>query len=1014
MKRLVLILAALAAVAGAVLYARSVRPVGVLHAVERERPARVLSARLSVGTEYRECRRAQPHPDSIVPRETCGVNGDPPVHLAKLVARAEILDPDSLQAAAQAAVIWWNGKTASLDLAITRLEDALRLGGDPVPLLVDLSGVYLFRAQQMQSLRDLIDALDYAHRALAIDPDNPAALLNAALAAEWFPLDHEARDAWNAYLAVDSTSPWAEEAKRRRDAIPRQPRPETVTMTSVAAAVDSFAAHYPAEARLLGWDTVLPAWGSAVLRDSVARADSLLLFAERLGSALVRDSGDATLAHAVTSIHDARGDAAATRKLAMGHRDFRTIPTAEAPQRGDQVLALNPPSPTLRAWGNAYRAAILSGTPDAASALCDSLLSQTDSVAYPALAARLHWIAGKAFKDRGAYQDGYKHLNAAARSYARIGETENFGYTRHMEGFTRNEQGDPVAGYQSVHQALRELRPHPRRRGRALFDLGMYAARDGKPLAAAVIQEEAYQAAVAAQETITVVDVLLEQARLATIAGTRGRGVQSLDSAAGLIDSISGVHRKRLEALEQFTRATTQVGSIGSSIKTLDSVVDFFDEKLDALWRMQALMGRADLHLKANDAVGARADLDSITAHVRRVSEREPAYHQRSAVIEQARNRFDSLVMLHLRDRRPLDALEALDRGRVSFDTTGQSRDATRSILAVRPGEVALEYALIGNRLLTWVVRDGSMTFVEQRVPRDELLLAIEQTGAMLATSGASELAKPHLRRLYDRLIRPVRNQLGRRDSKVVIIADGELARVPFEALLDSTYLVQDHPLRFAASLADARRPALPRDTSPLRALLVANPAFSQAEHPTLDPLDGADEEVDSLRSVYGDADTLSGENATVDSFRARVPRANVVHYAGHAVFDDTRPERSFLVLAGRGRLPADSVGSWNLSNVRMVVLSACSTLRARQGRSGGFAGLSGELLSAGAGGVVGSLWKVDDELAGPLMLEFHREYATSRDPSQALRKAQLNMLESDDPARRSPAAWAGFRYVGR
>ena len=1007
MKRLVLILAALTAVAGAVLYACTLRPVGVLHAVERARPERVFTARLSVGTEYRECERATPHPQSIVPRETCGENGDAPARLARLVAAGELLDPDSLQAAAQAGVIWWDSTTVSLDLAVTRLEDALRLGGDSVTVLVDLSGVHLFRAQQTQSLDDLMEALESAHEALALDPRNLAARLNAALAAEWVPLDHEAREAWDAYLAVDSTSPWGREARRRRDAIPRQARPDTVTMTSTVAQVDSFAARHPAEARILGWDTVLPAWGSAVLQDSAARADSLLLFAERLGSALVRDSGDATLADAVDSIRDAAGDDDATRKLAMGHRDYG----AQAP---DQVLAENPRSPALLAWASVSRAVMLTASdPDAAIALCDSLLSRIDPVRHPALAARLHWIAGKVLNDSGSYQDGYRHLTAAAEAYARIGEVEYFGYTRQMEGFTRIEKGEPVAGYQLVHQALQELRPYPRRRGRALFDLGMYAARDSRPLAAAIIQEEAYQNALAAQETITVVDVLLERARLGAISGKFGRGVRDLNSAALLIEGDSSEHRERLENLQRFTRATTQVESIGSSITMLDSVVAYFEKNPDALRRMQVLMARADLHLTAGDAVRARADLDNITAQVRRVSEGEHAYHQRSVIIEQARNRFDQLVTGHLRDRRPLDALEALDRGRVSFDSAGRASDAARDMLSVRPGEVALEYALIGNRLLTWAVRDGSMTFVEQRVPRDELLLAIEQTGAALATSGASHLADPHLQRLYDWLIRPVSNQLGEDEAPVVIIADGELARVPFEALRDSRrvrYLVEDHPLRFAASLADARRPPLPADTSALRALLIANPAFSQAEHPTLDSLEGALAEVDSLRSVYRDADTLSGENATADALWARAPLASVVHYAGHAVFDDTRPERSFLVLAGSGRLPADSVGSWNLSNVRMVVLSACSTLRARQGRSGGFAGLSGELLSAGAGGVVGSLWKVDDELAGPLMLAFHREYAKSRDPAQALRRAQLRMLIE----RRSPAAWAGFRYVGR
>ncbi|HEV3053004.1 MAG TPA: CHAT domain-containing protein, partial [Longimicrobium sp.] len=79
----------------------------------------------------------------------------------------------------------------------------------------------------------------------------------------------------------------------------------------------------------------------------------------------------------------------------------------------------------------------------------------------------------------------------------------------------------------------------------------------------------------------------------------------------------------------------------------------------------------------------------------------------------------------------------------------------------------------------------------------------------------------------------------------------------------------------------------------------------------------------------------------------------------------------------------------------------------------GGFAGLSGALLAAGAGGVVESLWQVSDQLTPPLMREFHRAYGDSGDPAHALRAAQLAMLAKSDSLQRSPAAWAGFRYTG-
>jgi CHAT domain-containing protein len=250
-----------------------------------------------------------------------------------------------------------------------------------------------------------------------------------------------------------------------------------------------------------------------------------------------------------------------------------------------------------------------------------------------------------------------------------------------------------------------------------------------------------------------------------------------------------------------------------------------------------------------------------------------------------------------------------------------------------------------------------------------------------------------------------------------VILVDGEIAGVPFSALLDrrGRYLVQDHPVRFAATLGEAARPARPAAPS-APALLVADPAFDATQYPTLDRLGGARAEVDSLRRLYRASVVLQGPAATRDALRQRAPGAGVIHYAGHAVFDDVRPERSALVLAGSdttGRLTAEAVNALQLRGVRLVVLAACSTVRARAGRSGGLAGFSGALMAAGAGGVVGSLWEADDRLTEPLMLAFHRAFRRSGDPAAALREAQLELLRSGDPARRSPAAWAGFRYIG-
>jgi CHAT domain-containing protein len=257
----------------------------------------------------------------------------------------------------------------------------------------------------------------------------------------------------------------------------------------------------------------------------------------------------------------------------------------------------------------------------------------------------------------------------------------------------------------------------------------------------------------------------------------------------------------------------------------------------------------------------------------------------------------------------------------------------------------------------------------------------------------------------------------------LVIIAEGKIATVPFAALRNrrrGRYLVEDHVLRFATSLADAVRPAR-RARNSESVLVIADPAIDPIATPGMERLSGAMEEAAMIARQYPRTTVLNDSAATPAALRAALPRADLVHYAGHAVFDDEQPHRSYLALApehgrrgqGRGRLTAEEVSAFDLRKVRLVVLSACSTIRSDLGRSGGFSGLAGSFLSARAGGVLGILWRVDDDRAAFLMSEFYRSRRMYENPAAALRDAQLRMLRSPRVSMRSPGAWAGAEYMG-
>ena len=105
---------------------------------------------------------------------------------------------------------------------------------------------------------------------------------------------------------------------------------------------------------------------------------------------------------------------------------------------------------------------------------------------------------------------------------------------------------------------------------------------------------------------------------------------------------------------------------------------------------------------------------------------------------------------------------------------------------------------------------------------------------------------------------------------------------------------------------------------------------------------------------------TLSGNGrhttvaATPDSFLTQAAGAAVVHFAGHAIVNDERPDLSCLVLSpkagdsGSGLLFASRISSRAWPTTRLVVLAACGTASGAAYRGEGVMSLARPFLGAG------------------------------------------------------------------
>jgi tetratricopeptide (TPR) repeat protein len=123
-------------------------------------------------------------------------------------------DPAWLQAQAQADVL--EGK---YDAAVEALHRALELEPNSPALLIDLATAYSQRAQQEGHSQDFGRAYEFLSQALKQRPDDPVALFNRAMVAERQFFFNGALEDWEHYLKIDSSSQWADEARSHASAV---------------------------------------------------------------------------------------------------------------------------------------------------------------------------------------------------------------------------------------------------------------------------------------------------------------------------------------------------------------------------------------------------------------------------------------------------------------------------------------------------------------------------------------------------------------------------------------------------------------------------------------------------------------------------------------------------------------------------------------------------------------------------------------------------------------------------
>lgn len=242
---------------------------------------------------------------------------------------------------------------------------------------------------------------------------------------------------------------------------------------------------------------------------------------------------------------------------------------------------------------------------------------------------------------------------------------------------------------------------------------------------------------------------------------------------------------------------------------------------------------------------------------------------------------------------------------------------------------------------------------------------------------------------LYQLLISPIEQDLEVAEVKTLIfVLDGSLRSVPIAALHDGEkFLVQKYALATVPSMALVNLQIPDRRRNSILAMGLTEEMQGFSEIPNVAT------EVETITSKIINGKVFLNKDFTIANLVKEQQKGNygIIHLATHAQFLSPKIDGAFIQLWNE-RLSLEQLRTLQVGQeaIEMLTLSACQTAVGQN------LGLSGVAIIYRAKSVLASLWEVDDAGTTPLMLDFYRNYPTSKSKAIALQNAQIAMIEGN------------------
>ena len=969
-----------------------------------------------------------------------------------------------------------------LSEAVGWLRKAAAAGAGDAAIQSDLGAALLELAGQDTNLetqtREMTESLDSLTRAIELNQSLLEARFNRALWYERWHLPEKAEIEWRDYLGRDAKSRWADEARKRLADLE-----ERKTRTSLGKERDfeDFVAAAPAGDEAAAWrvlsrnrDRIDNKITRRLIDEFLAAGDSpagaaKLRLVSLAGSLEVERASDRFTADLagyylragpsqLRLVSRARGSfksASHLYDISEYERAARAYSQAERvfSQAGDKCEAL-----ASRFWvGASY---LRAPDCDKALAIFEPLVQLASGNSYRLLLAQSLIALTEIEAIRREFSKSQDSADKSMDLFERIDDVS--GLLRGLQAMVLYSQQFGEY-YKSIGFAIRALNlasgfsPELREIWPFYHQIASGLNSLGRPAAALEFQQQALRVALESRTpaliSISYGLLALIHQNLADYSEAFRNGELALNEAQQIEEEKS---RTNLVA-----GSTLYLAHLYQASGSLDQARLYYDKAIELHRRMDiqtyvvdAHKGRLQTLLGLKDKSAAEEEIGTSIRILERDRPKIREDENRTSYFDLAQSTYDLAIdfayfqkndsrqALEIAEAsRARSLLDLLLGGKVVAGRNGAELKVDRSTRSLRLNEIqrrlpqntqVVEYSVLEDKIITWVVSRESVESVYQPIATAELSDRVAQ----FLNSINQPAPRDHLEAsrlgasLYELLIQPVSGFL-LPGGTVFIVPDKGLNNLPFGALVDpgsGRYFVEDHLFAVAPSstimVSCSERAAEKRAVNSESALTVGNPSFDRRGTTSLPDLPAAAREADTVAQLYRNSVSLTGLQAQGRLVKWLMQNADVIQLAGHYLADPHSPLLSRFPLSGSHSMTAgDSaeddltvadVYSLDLRRARLVVLSACGTEIERTYRGEGAVGLARPFLKAGAPLVVASLWPVDSEQTSQLMIDFHRcRKLDGMSTMHALQQAQRDMIANPHAEPGDLRTWAAFAVVG-